>query len=130
MKNSFFVSAIFVLLALGFSSFTQLPLEYLELKYSIKGVEHDFEDGLKPSEFAELTIETANQNITITVFQITLARGNRAVAVSNVETNKFNLKKFASQARSGDRIVIEVKKLSDHTYSLNSVKSIIAIRVS
>jgi len=130
MKNSFFFSAIFVLLALSISSFTQLPIDYLELKYYIKGVERDFEDGLKPSEFAELTIETANQNITITAFQITLARGDRAVEESNVETNKFNLKKFASKARSGDRIVIEVKKLSDQSYSLNPVTSVIAIRVS
>lgn len=130
MKKSFFFSAIFVLLSLSLPSFSQLPIEYLEFKYSIKGVERDFEDGLKPSEFAELTIETANQNITITAFQITLARGNRAVEISNVESNKFNLKKFADQARTGDRIVIEVKKLSDQSYSLNPVKSIIAIRVS
>ena len=44
-------------------------------------------------------------------WEITLARGSRPVSTKRVTSEKVNLNEFASKARPGDRIVIEVKKV-------------------
>lgn len=130
MKKSPFTFTIFVLLSVLVSSFTPLPTEEPNFKISIKGVNHDLHDGLKPSEFAEMTIESKDETIKIEAFEITLARGNRAISISTIESNTFNLRQFMSQARSGDRIVIEIKKLKSKTESLATANSVITIRVN
>ena len=130
MKKSPFTFTIFVLLSVLVSSFTPLPTEEPNFKISIKGVNHDLHDGLKPSEFAEMTIESKDETIKIEAFEITLARGNRAISISTIESNTFNLRQFMSQARSGDRIVIEIKKLKSKKESLATANSVITIRVN
>lgn len=130
MKKSPFTFIIFVLLSVLVSSFTPLPTEEPNFKISIKGVNHDLHDGLKPSEFAEMTIESKDETIKIEAFEITLARGNRAISISTIESNTFNLRQFMSQARSGDRIVIEIKKLKSKKESLATANSVITIRVN
>jgi hypothetical protein len=44
-------------------------------------------------------------------WSVYLARGPRAVATLNVTSPTANLTTFASQVRSGDRLVVEVKKV-------------------
>lgn len=129
MKNSHFLFLVLFSLTVFTSSFNFLSIDDLEFKYLIKGVTHELNEGLKPSEFDKLTIELTNHEIKIEAFQITLSRGNRAVNISDVKSNTFNLRKFYGEARSGDRIVIEIKKLSDQTISKNAA-TVMTIRVN
>lgn len=129
MKGSGLLFSFIFILVLFCSSFINLLDEDFEIKYVIKGISHELTDGLKPSEFGELTISSSNKEIKVEAFQITLARGNRAVKITDVNGDKFNLRKFSGTARSGDRFVIEVKKLSDQTFLQNAV-SVIAIPIN
>ena len=47
----------------------------------------------------------------VTGAEIALVRGGRAVSVSRVSSRKANISNLASQARGGDAIVIEIKKV-------------------
>ncbi len=130
MKMSRYINSIFVLLTILMFSFI-LPLKSSEFKITVSGVDHDYlNDGLKPSEFAELKIESKYDSIVIDSFQITLARGNRAIDISTVKSNKFNLRKYISYARSGDRIVIEIKKSNENNGSSLPSISVITIKVN
>lgn len=129
MKASGLLFSFVLTFALFTSSFTILPNEDFEIQFLIKGVDHELKEGLKPSELSELTIVYSNQEIKVEAFQVTLARGNRAIEISDVMGNKFNLRKFSDSARSGDRIVVEVKKLNDQTY-LQKAVSVFAIRIN
>ena len=129
MKASGLLFSFLFILVLFCSSFAILPGEDFEIKYLIKGVNHELTYGLKPSELGELTISSSNKEIKVEVFQITLARGNRAVKITDVNGDKFNLREYYGTARSGDRIVIEVKKLSDQTF-LQKAVSVLAIRIN
>lgn len=130
MKKSSLLLA-YSLLILFLSSFTIHPLEDSKVKISIKGVDHAIKDGLKPSEFGELKIESTSQDMKIESMEITLARGNRAVEVSQVIGNSFNLRRYVNRARSGDRIVIEVKKMNSEDEPLSSDNNyIVAIKVN
>lgn len=121
-------SLLFSFLLFLTTSFTISTNVNADIKLSIKGIGHDLKEGLKPAEFGELTIESSNKNIKIEAFQITLARGNRAIEISDVKGNKFDLRKYDGYARSGDRIVIEIKKVSDPTFSQQAL-SVWAIRI-
>lgn len=92
------------------SAFMLFPAEDIKYQISIKGMDRDFtHSGLRPSEFADLTIDIKHKNTTIKSLKITLARGSRAVANSTIERNRFDLGKYKAQARAGDRLVIEIK---------------------
>ena len=129
MKASGLLFSFLFILVLFCSSFAILPGEDFEIKYLIKGVSHELTDGIKPSEFGELTISSSNKEIKVEAFQITLARGNRAVEITDVNGDKFNLRKYYGTARSGDRIVIEVKELSDQA-QFQKALSVVAIRIN
>ena len=47
----------------------------------------------------------------VTKWEVTLARGPRAVETIPVTSTKANLSSFVSKARPGDRIVIEAKEV-------------------
>ena len=130
MKTNFqiFTSSLVILLLL--CSF--VTSEELNFTIKINKLENRniLQDGLTPTEFAELIIESRNKNISIEAFEITLARGNRAISISTIKSNRIDLKQYQDQARSGDRIVIEIKKLSRNTESLASSNAIIAIKVN
>ena len=128
-KSSLLLAYSFLILFI--SSFTIYPMEDSKLQITIKGVDHPLQDGLKPSEFAELKVESTIQDIKIESLEITLARGNRAVENSQVKGNSFNLRKYVGRARSGDRIVIEIKKMNSENESLSAnTNHIIAIKVN
>jgi hypothetical protein len=70
-------------------------------------------DGLKPSELTQLTIDANDENVKILEFHIIHARGKSPVNVGVVtEGNTFDLNKFRDEAKAGDRIVVEVRKIS------------------
>ena len=67
---------------------------------------------IKISDFGILAIETNHKDHTVEQFEITLARGNRAVHQNDkVMGSTFDLARYYSDARKGDRIVIRVLKV-------------------
>jgi len=116
MSRSIAINSILLILVLLSSSFRFSLFHDFQIKYSIKGVYRNLDDGITKAEFNELTL-TTSQELKVESFTITLSRGNRAVKIIDVNSNKFNLRTIAANARSGDYIVIEVKKLSGERHS-------------
>ena len=129
MKNNIQTFTGSLVLFLLLSSF--VTSEELNFTVKINKLENRniLKDGLKPSEFAEMTVEPTSKNIEIEAFEITLARGNRAISISTIEKNRFDLRQYRDQARSGDRIVIEITKLSNKNGSPTPSKAVIVIKV-
>lgn len=127
MRKLPFLLAAFLLIGI-LSSFTFYPLGKSNYKISVNGINHDLQDGLKPSEFAKMTIEVQDKSLKVESFEITLARGSRAISSSVIEGNTFDLSQYKSDARSGDRIVIEVS--SQNTDALSPSKSIFVLKVN
>lgn len=113
MKKSQFLFLILFSITLVTSSFTFLLFHDLKINYNytVKGVYQDLNDGITMAWFGELTL-TTNQDLEVVAFEVTLARANRPVKSFKVNGNRFNLRNFIRIARSGDYIVIEIKKLS------------------
>lgn len=128
MKKLTFIFSFFIVLFV--SSFTLFPTESPNFKILIKGVGHDLKEGLKTSEFAKMTIESNDENVKVETFEITLARGNRAISIQTIDGNSFDLGKYKGQARSGDRIVIDIKKLKFKNDPLDTPKAVFAIKVN
>ncbi len=112
MEKRRILRRLFVL-AVSLSSFSLFTIEDPKFKISIAGVNHDLNGGLKPSEFAELTIESADERIEVSSIEITLARGNRAVTILTINSDSFDLGEFKEKAQPGDRIVVQIIKVSD-----------------
>ncbi len=124
LKNLLFLLAILFFL----SSF---DIESRDVKIKIKNWDERelTQGGIKPSDFTEMTVESLDENLTIESLQITLARGNRAVSISDVNGNKFSLRKLACNARSGDRLVIEVRKRNLEIKSVKPTITVITIPI-
>lgn len=114
------VHSILVIVFLGTGSFSLASHDNFEIKYKIKGVYHNLNDGITKAEFNKLSL-TTNHDLTVKEFRITLARGNRAVKTMDIGGDDFDLKKLTSVARAGDYIVIEIKKLSGERSSCNAL---------
>ena len=112
MEKRRILRTLFVL-AVSLSSFSLFTIEDPKFKISIAGVNHDLNEGLKPSEFAKLTIESADERIEVSSIEITLARGNRAVTILTINSDSFDLREFKEKAQPGDRIVVQIIKVSD-----------------
>lgn len=61
------------------------------------------------ADFAQFLPQDARYRVT--KWEVTLARGARAIETKKVTTTKANLASFVSKARPGDRIVIEAKEV-------------------
>ncbi len=124
LKNLLFLLAILFFL----SSFN---IESRDVKIKIKNWDERelTQGGIKPSDFTEMTVESLDENLTIESLQITLARGNRAVSISDVNGNNFSLRKLAGDARSGDRLVIEVRKRNLEIESVKPTITVITIPI-
>ena len=97
---------------------------------SIKGLDHNLNEGLKNNEFAKMTIESNDENVKVESFEITLARGSRAISIQTIDGNSFDLGKYRGQARSGDRIVIDIKKFKFKNDPLDTQKAVYTIVVN
>ncbi|MCG8308893.1 MAG: hypothetical protein MI975_15975 [Cytophagales bacterium] len=85
---------------------------------------------LKHSDFAMMKITTNNKEKVVLEFDIILARGKRAIHYNrSVQGNQFDLKYFSEDTRDGDRIVIEILKISDENIELTQYNSIITIPI-
>jgi len=129
MEKPRFLLTLFAL-AVSLSSVTLFPIEDLHFKISIKGVTHDLNEGLKPSEFAKLTIESVDESIEVSSIEITLARGNRAVTILTINSDSFDLRAFKANAQPGDRIVVQIIKVSDTEDLLLPDNTIFIIKVN
>jgi len=97
----------------GFIAFTLA--NDLAITVKVEGVEQlSLREGLSPSELAMMTIETSNENVSVREFEVILARGSRPVenSVQVIQGNSYDLDKFSQFAKPGDRIVIQLNKLS------------------
>lgn len=129
MSKLNFLSLLFSGFILALFSFTYLYAERDEYEISIKGVNRDFfREGLKVMEFAELNIKSKTGKNSVEALEITLARGDRAVDNRKIAGDHFDLRKYSSMARSGDRIVIEIHADSKIP-SGSSTKVIVAIPI-
>ena len=98
-------------------------------KYTFKsrGKNIDMKNGIKASSFRSLDVAAvAEANFAAEVpkdakyrvreIEIILARGTRPVKRETVKKQKINLSSYVSQARAGDILVVEIKKVSRRTY--------------
>ena len=119
-----------LVLILVFSAFNSLSDQDSGFKISVTNLNHDLNEGLKPSEFAKLTIASIDKAIEVESFEITLARGNRAVSILTIESDTFDLREFQGKARSGDRIVIQIINISDNEDLLLPNNSVFTLKVN
>lgn len=106
---STFVSATLIIFLTAFTHFsTDIPA----LQVQIQGLENQniVQEGVYPEDFDILSIQTGDQEVQIQQFEIIHARANRPIQVKSVDGNEFDLHNFEEQAKSGDRIVIEIMK--------------------
>jgi gliding motility-associated protein GldM len=98
-------------------------------KYTFKsrGKEIDMKNGIKASAFRSLDVAAvAEANFAAEVpkdakyrikeVEIILARGTRPIKRETVKKQKINLTSYVSQARAGDILVVEIKKVDRKTY--------------
>ncbi len=52
----------------------------------------------------------------VTRWEITLARGRRAIAAKKVSDSRVNISDFAASAKEGDRIVVEIKQVKRRNF--------------
>ena len=129
MEKTRFLLVLFVL-TLVVSSFTIFFVEEHNFKISIAGVNHELKDGLNPSEFAKMTIESKDENVNVKSFEITLACGSRAISIKTYEGNTVDLNQLKTNARPGDRIVIDIKSTNMENESTSPTNTIFVIKVN
>ena len=78
--------------------------------------------------FAEFLPKDARYRVS--QWEVTLARGSRPVKTERVNSENINLNAFASLARPGDRIVIEVKQVQRMNFRGNVENEISVARLS
>ncbi len=113
--------------ALGSETFSVKKVPLPSYSFKLRGKEVDFKSGVKATAMRSLTVKAiADENFAREVpkdakyrvreMNVTLARGTRPVVNQRFTSESLNLSKFATQARPGDRIVIEIKKVTRKTY--------------
>ena len=113
MKLSLYYSLI--LLSLIVSSYTIEATVKPAFQVTIQGIEgrNLLKEGVARPEFAPMTIETDQEGIAVKKFEVVLARGSNPVETFEVATgNRMDLREFADSARSGDRLVVDIREVS------------------
>ena len=114
MKRPLFYSSIF-LASLLLASHVPRNSKPSAFHVTIQGIEGRdiLKEGVARTEFARMTLETDREETAIEGFEVVLARGSSPVETFVVDTgNSMDLREFADSARSGDRLVIDVKKVT------------------
>lgn len=82
----------------------------VDLKRGVTNVPRELTlDAVPDNDFAQFLPEDARYRVT--KWEVTLARGQRAIEVKQVSSPRADLSSFVPQARPGDRIVIEAKEV-------------------
>lgn len=95
--------------------------------FKLRGKDIDFKKGAKASSIRSIDVKAlAEENFArevpkdaryrIRQMEVILARGTRPVIRQTFKSEKLNLSQYASQARPGDRLVIEIKNTTRRTY--------------
>jgi len=118
-----------LLIALVAVSATSFSPQELTFSVSCEGLENRnvLKDGLKPSELSTFTVSANQKAVAVERLNVILARGEQPVLRETVTGNNFNIPAFHSSAKPGDRIVIEVVKISGSTEALNDQNKILQI---
>jgi hypothetical protein len=129
MKPSIVLSVMLVSALLAATAFTVRKLRF---SAHIEGIDNRdvTTTGIRASEFSVLTVETADEDLKVTRFEIILARGNSPVERASVQGNSFDLNKFKGSAKPGDRAVLEVKTVSGSEKELTGAERIITIPIN
>ena len=115
MKPSFYCSLVILLISIAISSYTAGTAEKPTLQVAIQGMEGQdiLKEGVARTEFALMTIETDQEGTAVKKFEVILARGSSPIERFEVNAgNSMDLREFADSARSGDRLVIDIKEVS------------------
>ena len=115
MKSSICYSLLILLTFTLASSFLAKTHDKPTFQVTIQGIENRniIEEGIASTEFALMTIETDEKDTEVKEFEVVLARGSNPVEHTVVETgNSFDLREFADSAKSGDRIVVDIKEIA------------------
>lgn len=118
---------------LGTESFTVKKPPLPTYSFKSGGREINKKNGVKATALRSMNISpVADENFArevpkdasyrIREIEVTLARGTRPVTSQKFTSQKLNLSRFTSQARPGDRLVIEIKKVTRKTYQGKSEK--------
>lgn len=84
---------------------------------------------MKPSELSTLTVNADQETVAVERLNFILARGEQPVLLETVTGNSFDIGGFRGSARAGDRIVIEVVRISGSGETLNDQNKILEIRL-
>lgn len=107
---SYSTSVILVLFLGSVLAFNQKEFKF---KINVEGSKGNFvKKELRRSEFASMEITTNYENFEVGQFDITLARGQRAIISNKVSGNNFDLIKYSKIARDGDRIIIQILEVT------------------
>ena len=115
MKSFLHCSFLFLSLSVIISSYTVEVTEKPTFQVVIQGTQGRdlLKEGVSRNEFAPMTIVTDQKEARVEGFDVVLARGSSPIEVFEVAAgNSMDLREFAGSARSGDRLVIEIKKIS------------------
>jgi len=113
--------------ALGTETFSVKKPPLPSYSFKSRGKEIDMKNGIKATSFRSLDVAAiADENFKrevpkdakyrIREVEIILARGTRPVKRETVKKQKINLASYASQARPGDILVVEIKRVERKTY--------------
>jgi light-regulated signal transduction histidine kinase (bacteriophytochrome) len=125
MKTSFLILTVMVL-------FASISIADLTFSVKVQGAEQKnvLADGLKSSELAQLTIDSNDENVNVLEFEIIHALGKSPLNSAIVtQGNIFDLNKLRDQAKAGDRIVINVTKITGYDNKLSKKNSILRIPI-
>jgi len=105
-----------VILCLLAPLLTAVPQYPLVFSVNVQGVDNRnvLKDGVEPDELANLTINVDGKSLYVDEFDVIHARGKSPVGSMAVKGNSCNLSSFRKKAKSGDRLVIDIKRVVDH----------------
>jgi hypothetical protein len=115
MKSFFFAPLLAIIVIFSASSFVANFEDETKFSISIEGIENfNSKEGISVSEFAKMVIETNSKEISVEEFEIILARGSKPIShpTQVVPGNEFDLAEYAELAKTGDRFVIELRKVN------------------
>ncbi|MEM9830551.1 MAG: hypothetical protein AAF944_07920 [Bacteroidota bacterium] len=113
--TTFAANCLLLLSVLLVSSFVYVIKDEISFSVKIDGKEEvDLEKGILSSNLPTITIEADDKRISVKKFDIILARGSRPVknSVKTISGNEFDLSAYSVTAKSGDRIVIELREVN------------------
>lgn len=101
----------------------------IDLKTGVKNVPREISLIAVPdADFAQFLPDDAKYRVT--KWEVTLARGARAVDSKNVTSNRANLGDWVSKARPGDRLVIEAKEVMRMNFKKQTEQVKISVNAS